>query len=140
MNNKVDFSVEFANRLRQERVRLELSQAEMAAAGGVAKATQVGYEQATRKPDVGYLVGAMAAGADPLFLLTGVSKREFAAEDMDWPLLVEILDGVDAWCSDNVVEIDARKRPELLQVLYRHFCAQRRVALGELHRVLKLAS
>ncbi|WP_069267643.1 helix-turn-helix domain-containing protein [Paraburkholderia nodosa] len=61
----------FAIRLRQERRRLGLNQAELASAGGVQKHAQLNYEKGTRHPDASYLAGIAEAGVDVLYLLTG---------------------------------------------------------------------
>jgi transcriptional regulator with XRE-family HTH domain len=139
MAAEVDFLDEFARRLRTERLRLGLSQAQMATAGGVAKATQIGYEQAARKPDAGYLVGLLNADVDLMFLFTGTPKHERVTEDLDWKLVIRILDEVKAWCAKNEVEIELNKRPELLRLLYRYFYAKQHVVPSDVHNLLKLA-
>ncbi len=60
-----------ADRLRLERLRLELNQTEFAAYGGVRKQAQILYEQGRRKPDTSYLLGIALAGADVTYILTG---------------------------------------------------------------------
>ena len=45
----------FGQRLKAERLRLQLSQAQLADAGGVSKSTQVGYESNAYIPDLEYL-------------------------------------------------------------------------------------
>ncbi|MBB2932725.1 helix-turn-helix domain-containing protein [Paraburkholderia silvatlantica] len=61
----------FAVRLRQERRRLGLNQAELANAGGVQKHAQLNYEKGMRHPDASYLAGIAKVGVDVLYLLTG---------------------------------------------------------------------
>ena len=61
----------FPGRLRQERRRLGLNQAELASAGGVQKHAQLNYEKGLRYPDARYLAGIAQAGVDVLYLLTG---------------------------------------------------------------------
>lgn len=61
----------FPDRLKQERRRLRMSQAELASAGGVQKHAQLNYEKGLRSPDTSYLVGIAEAGVDVLYLLTG---------------------------------------------------------------------
>ncbi|WP_343675920.1 helix-turn-helix transcriptional regulator [Paraburkholderia heleia] len=61
----------FPTRLKQERRRLRLSQAELANAGGVQKHAQLNYEKGLRCPDASYLAGVAEAGVDVLYLLTG---------------------------------------------------------------------
>jgi transcriptional regulator with XRE-family HTH domain len=61
----------FPARLKQERRRLGLNQAELANAGGVQKHAQLNYEKGLRYPDASYLAGIAEVGADVLYLLTG---------------------------------------------------------------------
>lgn len=58
-------------RLREERKRLGLSQADFGALGGVKANAQGKYESDERSPDAAYLNGIMAAGVDVLYVLTG---------------------------------------------------------------------
>ncbi|PZW46402.1 helix-turn-helix domain-containing protein [Pseudomonas sp. URMO17WK12:I2] len=67
------------DRLREERVRLGLNQADFAALAGVAKTTQFNYEKGERSPDAGYLAAIAEKGVDVLYVITG--KRTPAAAD-----------------------------------------------------------
>ncbi|WP_341826529.1 transcriptional regulator [Burkholderia gladioli] len=58
-------------RLREERLRLGLSQDEFASVGGVARRTQAAYEGDERAPDTTYLLAVRELGIDVLFVLTG---------------------------------------------------------------------
>ncbi len=61
-------------RIRSERVRLGLSQAEFGAIAGVQKNAQINYEADRRSPDANYLVSIQETGADAHYILTG--RRE----------------------------------------------------------------
>lgn len=58
-------------RLREERQRLGLNQADFAAIGGVRKLAQFNYEADKRQPDKAYLVALAARGVDVHYVLTG---------------------------------------------------------------------
>lgn len=58
-------------RLREERVRLGVSQTDLAAACGVAKNTQLNYEKDDRSPDAAYLLLAKETGVDVHYVLFG---------------------------------------------------------------------
>ena len=58
-------------RLRDERVRLGLSQEDLAQAGGVNRNTQGSYERGARNPDTAYLAAVASLGIDTVFVLTG---------------------------------------------------------------------
>lgn len=60
-------------RLKEERVRLGLSQEAFGRLGGVGKRSQINYESGERKPDSAYFEGIAAAGANIDYILTGVS-------------------------------------------------------------------
>lgn len=61
------------NRLREERKRLKLTQAEMGGVGGVMEMVQKHYESGDHFPDGQYLCGIAAIGADINYIITGQS-------------------------------------------------------------------
>jgi len=61
----------FGKRLKEERERLGMTQAEFAAACGVGKTAQYTYEANDRHPGALYLGAAMVAGVNVGYLLTG---------------------------------------------------------------------
>lgn len=60
-----------AERLREERTRLGLTQTQLGVHGGVKKLAQMNYENSKRIPDVLYLARIHEAGADVLYIITG---------------------------------------------------------------------
>ena len=60
------------DRLREVRKEMGLSQTEFAAIGGVMLNSQGLYERGKRSPDTAYLERIAAAGADVVYILTGV--------------------------------------------------------------------
>ncbi|WP_282395759.1 helix-turn-helix transcriptional regulator [Pseudomonas sp. PS01298] len=67
---------EITQRLREERLRLGLTQSELAAFGGVKVNAQNVYERGIRVPNAIYLANIAKAGVDVLYVLTG--GRKFA--------------------------------------------------------------
>lgn len=61
----------FSERLKEERIRLDLSQAELGELCGVKKLAQFNYEKGERFPDANYLMQAILIGVDVNYLLTG---------------------------------------------------------------------
>ncbi|QTT81056.1 helix-turn-helix transcriptional regulator [Pseudomonas chlororaphis] len=59
------------DRLREERVRLNLNQEDLAQVGGVNRNTQGSYERGARNPDSAYLIAISDLGVDVMFVLTG---------------------------------------------------------------------
>jgi transcriptional regulator with XRE-family HTH domain len=62
----------YGGRLLEERRRLGLNQDRMAGLGRVAKRTYCNYESGLREPGAAFLEAMAAAGADVLYVLTGV--------------------------------------------------------------------
>ncbi|QRQ89129.1 helix-turn-helix transcriptional regulator [Cupriavidus oxalaticus] len=65
-------------RLKAERLRLGLTQAEFGEALGVAKNVQSRYERGDRSPDPVYLAAIARSGVDVLYVLTGKRLPENA--------------------------------------------------------------
>ncbi|KWD80432.1 transcriptional regulator [Burkholderia ubonensis] len=59
-------------RLKEERMRVGMSQAEIAALGGLSNKTQLSYESDARSPDANYLAVLAKVGVDVLYVITGV--------------------------------------------------------------------
>ncbi|RBP73462.1 helix-turn-helix protein [Shewanella putrefaciens] len=72
---------DFGTRLRDERIKLGLSQTEFGGHGGVRKNTQSKYETNERAPDAHYLAKVAKIGVDVQYVLTGEPRAE-ANEDV----------------------------------------------------------
>jgi transcriptional regulator with XRE-family HTH domain len=66
---------EITDRLREERVRLGLTQQALATAGGVLVNAQGTYERGARVPNANYLANVAKAGVDVLYVITGTRSR-----------------------------------------------------------------
>ncbi len=67
---------DIGTRLRDERVKLGLSQTEFGDHGGVRKNTQSKYESNERAPDALYLAKMAKIGVDVQYVLTGEPRAE----------------------------------------------------------------
>lgn len=77
-------------RLKEERVRLAMSQIGIAAIGGVGKTTQINYEKGLRTPDAAYLAAVAAAlEIDVLYVVTGQRSTSEAGLAPDEAALVD---------------------------------------------------
>ncbi|SDQ70686.1 Helix-turn-helix [Burkholderia orbicola] len=74
---------QIGSRLRDERLRIGLSQDEFAAVGGVARRSQSAYESDERAPDAAYLLAVREIGVDIGYVLTG--ERPAAGEGAPAP-------------------------------------------------------
>lgn len=70
----------FGERLREERLRIGLTQTEMAEIGGVKRTTQHIYESDVRTPDLTYLMLVRDAGADLSYLVFGYREGPQGAD------------------------------------------------------------
>lgn len=69
------------NRLKAERLRLGLSQADFGAFGGVKKGAQINYEKDDRQPSAVYLQSLSDHGVDVNYVITG---RTAGQEERYW--------------------------------------------------------
>lgn len=92
-------------RLKEERARLSLNQAEFAALGQVSKRAQIEWEKGTAVPNAAFLALAAHAGVDVLYVVTG--QRVPIASGMLTPDEAELLDCYRA--SDAEGKVAARK-------------------------------
>lgn len=72
---EVPTNVAIGDRLREERHRLGLGQAEFGAKCGVSKTSQFNYESGGRSPDGEYLFRAHQLGANTEYVITGSGAR-----------------------------------------------------------------
>lgn len=72
------FRMSTGKRLKEERLRFGLSQSEFGAIAGVQKQAQLNYENGKRSPDAMYLASIAQAGADILYILTGIRSENTA--------------------------------------------------------------
>lgn len=67
-----------SERLREQREALGFTQQSLADLCGITARSQRNYESGERSPDAAYLAATAAAGADVLYILTGVSAKGHA--------------------------------------------------------------
>jgi transcriptional regulator with XRE-family HTH domain len=130
----------YAERLRSERGRLGLSQAQLAAAGGLSKATQVAYEGGLHVPDLEYADRVQMVGVDKIYLCTGQHEAAFVSDRFDWELHREILRGIYGYANEQGLEIPPEKISDLVHLLYEQFVTTREVEPEKLARALRLVA
>ena len=69
----------YGERLKHERLRLKLTQAQMADAGGVKRQAQGCYERDVSLPRAPYLAAITLLGVDVLFIITGRPTLQIGA-------------------------------------------------------------
>lgn len=76
--------------MREERLRLGLSQSDFAALAGQKKNSQINYEGDKRAPDSHYLAAIAAKGADIAYIVTGIRSDALVLQFVDDRELVPI--------------------------------------------------
>lgn len=94
----------FASRLRSERVRLGMSQLELAAALGLPPATYRNYEAGRTEPQVSVIVRLDELGADVLWMMTGRAAMVPPSTQSGFDQVLECARIIEDW---------AREYPEL---------------------------
>ncbi len=91
-------------RIKDERIRLGLTQAEFSARAGVTPNTQGLYEKASRKPDSQYLQAVAEAGADVQYIITGEYTQTPGLNPRVSALLddLAVLDDADRRCLEQL--------------------------------------
>ena len=69
----------YGERLKHERLRLKLTQAQMAHAGGVKRQAQGFYERDVTLPRAPYLAAITLLGVDVLYIITGRHTLQIGA-------------------------------------------------------------
>ena len=95
-------TVSIGDRLKEERLRLGMTQPVMGETGGVTKKSQMLYESGERFPDARYLAAIEAIGADVIYVLTG--QRSNAAMSQHLTPKEQIV--LDAYRSGTIEQQD----------------------------------
>lgn len=130
---------EFGPRLRQERKRLGLTQAQLAAAAGISAPTQVGYEQGSRAPDVHYLTAVERIGVDERYVRTGVRSSRAAVAALDWGFFLDVQRAGDSWFLRELgIVLGAQESNEIARLLYEILIDEHEIEDRKVERVLRL--
>ena len=116
---------------------MRLSQGEVATAAGIAKPTQVAYEQGVRTPTIDYLLPLEELGFDLTYLLRGVRAPRHVSRDLDWKMLSKIHVTVRNWCTSKGLKLTAEEEIEIAREFYDRFVLHE-VELDAVDRVLTL--
>ncbi|OQW86059.1 MAG: hypothetical protein BWK72_19275 [Rhodoferax ferrireducens] len=127
----------FGLRLKAERQRLKLNQAEFAALGGVSRPSQVYYESEQRVPDVRYLA-ALCEKVDVMYILSGKRHTEANTKAIDASVIQAILTTIDAWENTSVRLITDRFRAELVSLFLQQVDANGKVDTDLIKSTLRI--
>lgn len=122
MSKSLDIQT-IAKYIKSERVRLELTQTQMADLGGVSKATQLAYETGVTKPDAVYLSKIRKIGVDTELILSGTKR----SPGINWQLIEEIIEIMAEWQNERADPISTSEHVRLMRILYSQFCQNEQV-------------
>ena len=105
-------------RLREERKRLGLTQAELAERVGVSRAAVVTYESGRTPPDVSLMDRLKELGVRTSYVLTGLTEMESAAEALDWNLARTLMNRIVKYAQSNNIDLEPDQLVDLMQILY----------------------
>lgn len=126
-------------RLRQERKRLGLTQAQLATAVGISAPTQVGYEQGNRAPDVHYVTAVERIGVDERYIRTGVRASRAAVAALDWDFFLDVQRAGDAWFLRELgIALGQKESNKIARLLYEMLIDEHEVEDRKVERVLRL--
>lgn len=111
----------FGERLRAERQRLGLSQAEAAELLGVGRVSLGHYENSRALPTVDILESAKKAGMDPLWLVFGPEKSQAAIEAINLVALQAVVLAVAEFVRTHNLALEAGAEGALVRTLYLQF-------------------
>ncbi|WP_426124642.1 helix-turn-helix domain-containing protein [Pseudomonas sp. PSPC2-3] len=101
-------------RLKEERLRLKLSQTDLGAAGGVGKTTQINYEKGAGSPDATYLAAVAEKGVDIFYVVTGqrlsLEDRTLSTDEMEMVEIVRSLNEDDKGAVKRLLQAFNQKR------------------------------
>lgn len=103
VNDVMEIFVGISDRLKEERLRLGLSQSDFADAGGAHRKSQGNYESGERYPDAQYLSAIAAIGADVQYIVTGQRQGQGIGESA---VHQAVLDAVDLLSLEKKVDAD----------------------------------
>lgn len=126
--------VEIGARLKEERERNGLSQAQLAKLAGVAKRTQIAWEQGEQTPNAVYLSVAHQSGIDIGYVVTGVKSFDQAASEIEVQRAFETFQALDEALSNAKKSMPADKKRLAAEALYQAVKAGE----GEPFRLAKL--
>jgi len=126
------------HRLRQERIRIGMSQDGFAALAGQSRKSQINYEKGDRSPDIEYLAAIQVAGADVLYILTGRRERPLSRLD-DHERLRLAVEAVEEGLTAIRRTLPPTKRAELILAAY-DLMAEPEQAKGKVIQLLRLVA
>lgn len=126
-------------RLSQERKRLKLNQADVAALLGMSRSMISMLESDHTRLDVGRLLILGHSGFDVLKVLTDEPGQVASGRLLNWELCLSIAEHVDTWLRVRGVEMAKEKKAIVTKHLYLQFAARGQINEAVLNETLMMA-
>ena len=129
-----------STRLRKERLRLGLTQVELAETLGVPVVTLRSYESGRSEPPARFFPMLMQAGLDAHHVVLGRRATEVCADHIDWHLLAEIARLIADWSASRPRPLEPDEQEKFLRLGYCWASSHGRdLAISMLHELRRAA-
>lgn len=108
----------FGQRLKEERERIGLSQADFGALAGVSKVSQINYEKDVRSPDAKYLCALHENEVDTCYLLSGVRAANGPSLANELSALSDAWEAIDLALAEAKKTLPSEKKRKAAEALY----------------------
>jgi transcriptional regulator with XRE-family HTH domain len=127
-------------RLRAERVRLDLNQSEAADTLGVGRGAYVHYEFGRSSPDADAITKAVSLGMDVWWILTGVRHADAGIDHLNLDALKAVALAVTDFNRDQNLNLTSDQENQLIRILYKQFVALEEQSTDSLRKLLQRAA
>lgn len=129
---------EIGLRLRGERKRLHLTQAQLGKQGGVSLSSQNAYESGLHFPDARFLARIADAGVDVHYVLLGNRTELASLSDSDVLAFSEIARVVHDWASARSKPLPPESQAHLIRTFFEQYQATNQLKVDSYAQTLKL--
>ena len=129
---------EIGLRLRSERKRIHMTQAQFGKEGGVSLSSQNAYESALHFPDARYLARIAGVGVDVNYVLLGDRSELTSLSDSEVLAFSEITRVVHEWASARSKTLPPEVQAHLIRTFFEQYQATSQLRVDSYTRTLKL--
>ena len=129
---------EIGLRLRSERKRIHMTQAQFGKEGGVSLSSQNAYESGLHFPDARYLARIAGVGVDVKYVLLGDRSELTSLSDSEVLAFSEITRVVHEWASARSETPPPEAQAHLIRTFFEQYQATSQLRVDSYTRTLKL--
>ncbi len=124
----------YGERIKEERQRLKLTQANFAKVAGVSRQSQANYETEEREPGAAYLMN-LYGQVDVPYILSG---QRNSTGDIDAKIVEAILTAIDGWAVESKRQIPREIKAELLTLFLKQAMSTGKIENEWIKQTLRL--